>query len=96
VAAARDLRRRLALLSVVVGAPSSRVPAGRRDRRGPPDRRLYDVVVVIAAGVFVLVYALATFAIIRYRVLRRRDRGRSPAGRGNDLIESDLDGESRC
>jgi len=36
---------------------------------------LYDIVVAIAAGVFILVYALATFAIVRYRVLRRRDAG---------------------
>src|SRR5690349_2214943 len=49
---------------------------------------LYDVFVVIAAGVFIVVYALATFAIVRYRVLRRRDAGEPRQIEGNDLIEA--------
>ncbi len=49
---------------------------------------LYDVFVVIAAGVFIVVYALATFAIVRYRVLRRRDAGEPRQVDGNDLIEA--------
>jgi cytochrome c oxidase subunit II len=49
---------------------------------------LYGVFVVIAAGVFILVYALATFAIVRYRVLRRRDPGEPRQIEGNDLIEA--------
>ena len=47
---------------------------------------LYGVFIVIAAGVFILVYALATFAIIRYRPLRRgTDEPRQIEG--NDVIE---------
>ena len=49
---------------------------------------LYDVFVVIGAGVFILVYALATFAIVRYRVLRRRDAGEPRQIEGNDLVEA--------
>ena len=49
---------------------------------------LYDIVVAIAAGVFILVYALATFAIVRYRVLRRRDAGEARQIEGNDVIEA--------
>jgi cytochrome c oxidase subunit II len=49
---------------------------------------LYGIFVVIAAGVFILVYALATFAIIRYRVLRRRDAGEPRQIEGNDVIEA--------
>ena len=49
---------------------------------------LYDIFVVIAAGVFILVYALATFAIVRYRVLRRRYAGEPRQIEGNDLLEA--------
>jgi len=49
---------------------------------------LYGIFVAIASGVFLLVYALATFAIIRYRVLRRRDAGEPRQVEGNDVIEA--------
>ena len=48
---------------------------------------LYGVFVMIAAGVFLLVYALATFAIVRYRVLRRGG-GEPRQIEGNDRIEA--------
>ena len=64
---------RLALLSVVVALLLAGCLPAAATAEGRQIGGLYDVVVVIAAGVFVLVYALATFAIIRYRVLRRRD-----------------------
>jgi cytochrome c oxidase subunit II len=48
---------------------------------------LYGVFVIIAAGVFLLVYALATFAILRYRVLRRGD-GEPRQIEGDDRIEA--------
>lgn len=71
-----------ALALVVAGCLPAAVTAEGR-RIGD----LYDVFVVIAAGVFILVYALATFAIVRYRVLRRRDAGEPRQTEGNDLIE---------
>ncbi len=49
---------------------------------------LYSIFMVIAAGVFLLVYGLATFAILRYRVFRRRDTGEPRQIHGNDWIEA--------
>ena len=48
---------------------------------------LYGIFVVIAAGVFLLVYGLATFAILRYRILRRGDIEPRQI-EGNDRIEA--------
>ena len=79
---------RLALLSVVVALLLAGCLPAAATAEGRQIGGLYDVVVVIAAGVFVLVYALATFAIIRYRVLRRRDAGEPRQVEGNDLIEA--------
>jgi len=79
---------RLALLSVVVALLVGGCLPAAATAEGRQIGGLYDVFVVIAAGVFLLVYALATFAIIRYRVLRRRDRGEPRQVEGNELIEA--------
>jgi cytochrome c oxidase subunit 2 len=72
----------LALAPLVVGCLPSPVTS-----EGRAIGDLYGVFVAIAAGVFLLVYALATFAIVRYRVLRRG--GREPRQiEGNDRIEA--------
>ena len=79
---------RLALLSVVVALLVGGCLPAAATAEGRQIGGLYDVFVVIAAGVFLLVYALATFAIIRYRVLRRHDAGEPRQVEGNDLIEA--------
>ena len=82
----RDLGR-LASSSVVVALLVAGCLPAAATAEGRAISGLYDVFVVIAAGVFLLVYALATFAIIRYGVLRRRDAGAPRQVEGNDLIE---------
>jgi cytochrome c oxidase subunit II len=72
----------LALTPLVVGCLPSPVTS-----EGRAIGDLYGVFVVIAAGVFLLVYALATFAIVRYRVLRRGG-GEPRQIEGNDRIEA--------
>lgn len=49
---------------------------------------LYTTFVAIAVGVFLLVYGLATFAILRYRVFRRGDTGEPRQIHGNDKVEA--------
>ena len=79
---------RLALSSVLVALLVAGCLPGAATAEGRQIGGLYDIFVVIAAGVFLLVYALTTFAIIRYRVLRRRDAGAPRQVEGNDLIEA--------
>jgi cytochrome c oxidase subunit 2 len=50
--------------------------------------RLYDIFVVIAAVVFLVVYSLATFAIVRYRLLRRGDAAEPAQVHGDDRVEA--------
>ena len=85
----RARRPAMTLIAAVVVAPlvAACLPAAAT-AEGRQIGRLYDTFILIAAGVFILVYALATFAIVRYRVLRRRDAGEPRQIEGNDLIEA--------
>ena len=78
----RPRPRRLALLSVVVALLVGGCLPAAATAEGRQIGGLYDVFVVIAAGVFLLVYALATFA--DHPVPRAATAGprRTPAGRG--------------
>ena len=73
----------LAAVPLVAGCLPTAVTA-----EGRAIGNLYSIFVVIAAGVFVLVYGLATFAILRYRVFRGRDTGEPRQIHGNDRIEA--------
>ena len=81
-------RVRLALGSVAIAVVVAGCLPAAATTEGRQIGNLYGIFVVIAAGVFVVVYALTTFAIIRYRLLRRRDAGEPRQIEGNDLIEA--------
>jgi len=82
---ARDVRVALVALTLAPLVAGCLPTAVTSEGRAIGD--LYRAFVVIAAGVFLLVYALATFAIVRYRVLRR-GHGEPRQIEGNDRIEA--------
>jgi cytochrome c oxidase subunit II len=77
---------RLGLLALLAGALAGCIPAPAT-RQGDAIASLYDVAMVLAAGVAITVYGLATFAVLRYR-RKRGDETLPGQVQGNARIEA--------